>query len=400
MNVTLGVPRIKEIMNASREISTPIIEAPLENDDSEVAARVVKARIEKTTLGDIAISISEVYAPEGAHLEVKLDLGTIEALHLEGIDAHSIKAALEQAPKLHLKDGNVRVTDADTVLVIPPPQKSASRLRAERSKMREMLKEKDHEISHVASVIENNKKSSFQMEDSDAIQQDMGTLDNDGTEAETDYFRPSQIETQRTTGGQLMERSDLYFVIQGLKASLPKVIIQGIPEVSRAVITRSETASKSTRSKPSTTSQPLKLLVEGNNLLRVMGVPGVRGTETTSNHVMEVEGCLGIEAARVMIQTELARTYKSYGIVVDSRHLQLLSDIMTYKGAVLGITRFGIAKMKESVLMLASFEKTPDHLFDAAVHARIDPCVGVSESIILGTPIPLGTGLFSLVGNI
>jgi DNA-directed RNA polymerase III subunit RPC1 len=55
MNVTLGVPRIKEIMNASREISTPIIEAPLENDDSEVAARVVKARIEKTTLDGVVI---------------------------------------------------------------------------------------------------------------------------------------------------------------------------------------------------------------------------------------------------------------------------------------------------------------------------------------------------------
>jgi len=69
---------------------------------------------------------------------------------------------------------------------------------------------------------------------------------------------------------------------------------------------------------------------------------------------------------------------------------------MTYRGAVLGITRFGIAKMKDSVLMLASFEKTPDHLFDAAVHSRSDPCRGVSESIIVGTPIPLGTGLFKL----
>lgn len=39
---------------------------------------------------------------------------------------------------------------------------------------------------------------------------------------------------------------------------------------------------------------------------------------------------------------------------------------MTFKGEVLGITRFGIAKMKESVFMLASFEKTTDHLFDAA----------------------------------
>lgn len=98
-----------------------------------------------------------------------------------------------------------------------------------------------------------------------------------------------------------------------------------------------------------------------------------------------------------MIQKELARTYKSYGIVVDGRHLQLLSDIMTSRGTVLGITRFGIAKMKESVLMLASFEKTPDHLFDAACHSRVDPCVGVSESIIVGTTIPIGTGLFSLI---
>ena len=38
---------------------------------------------------------------------------------------------------------------------------------------------------------------------------------------------------------------------------------------------------------------------------------------------------------------------------------------MDLQGEVLGITRFGIAKMKDSVLMLASFEKTTDHLFDA-----------------------------------
>jgi DNA-directed RNA polymerase III subunit RPC1 len=53
--------------------------------------------------------------------------------------------------------------------------------------------------------------------------------------------------------------------------------------------------------------------------------------------------------------------------------------------------------MKESVLMLASFEKTTDHLFDAAVHGRSDAIVGVSECIIMGIPIPLGTGLFKLL---
>ena len=94
----------------------------------------------------------------------------------------------------------------------------------------------------------------------------------------------------------------------------------------------------------------------------------------------------------------------------------LLADVMTYKGEVLGITRFGMAKMKDSVLMLASFEKTTgalahapctfcqlsrkaaraDHLFDAAIHGRTDAIVGVSESIIMGAECPLGTGLFRL----
>ena len=66
------------------------------------------------------------------------------------------------------------------------------------------------------------------------------------------------------------------------------------------------------------------------------------------------------------------------------------------QGEVLGITRNGIAKMKDSVLMLASFEKTTDHLFDAALHGRSDEITGVSESIIMGIPMPVGTGLFKL----
>ena len=47
-------------------------------------------------------------------------------------------------------------------------------------------------------------------------------------------------------------------------------------------------------------------------------------------------------------------------------------------GMVLGITRFGVSKMKDSTLMLASFERTTDHLFDAAVYSRKDDIIGVS----------------------
>lgn len=54
MNVTLGVPRIKEIINAAKIISTPIISCKLVTSDSEASARIVKGRLERTHLGDVS----------------------------------------------------------------------------------------------------------------------------------------------------------------------------------------------------------------------------------------------------------------------------------------------------------------------------------------------------------
>lgn len=132
---------------------------------------------------------------------------------------------------------------------------------------------------------------------------------------------------------------------------------------------------------------------------------GIIGEHTTSNHVMEVEKVLGIEAARRTVINEIQYTMSSHGMSIDPRHVMLLGDVMSYKvriiligewyyplivnvlqGQVLGITRFGVAKMKDSVLMLASFEKTTDHLFDASAYGKNDSIAGVSESIIMGNP--------------
>merc|ERR1711872_376251 len=103
---------------------------------------------------------------------------------------------------------------------------------------------------------------------------------------------------------------------------------------------------------------------------------GVKGTSTTSNNTWEIK-----------------YTMESHGMSIDIRHVMLVADLMTCRGEVLGITRHGLAKMKESVLMLASFEKTSDHLFDAAFYGQKDAIKGVSESIIMGIPMSVGSGL-------
>lgn len=63
---------------------------------------------------------------------------------------------------------------------------------------------------------------------------------------------------------------------------------------------------------------------------------------------------------------------------------------------MLGITRFGMTKMKDSILMLASFEKTSEHLFNASFNGRDDQIEGVSECIIMGIPMQLGTGILKV----
>ncbi|KAI1236429.1 hypothetical protein IHE44_0001722 [Lamprotornis superbus] len=303
MNITLGVPRIKEIINASKAISTPIITAQLDKDDDPDFARLVKGRIEKTLLGEISEYIEEVFLPDDCFILVKLSLERIRLLRLE-VNAETVRYSI-CISKLRVKPGDVAVHGEAVVCVTPR---------------------------------ENSKSS-------------------------------------------------MYYVLQSLKEELPKVVVQGIPEVSRAVIHVDEQSGK----------EKYKLLVEGDNLRAVMATHGVKGTKTSSNNTYEVEKTLGIEAARTTIINEIQYTMVNHGMSIDRRHVMLLSDLMTYKGEVLGITRFGLAKMKESVLMLASFEKTADHLFDAAYFGQKDSVCGVSECIIMGIPMNIGTGLFKLL---
>merc|ERR1712098_590321 len=122
-----------------------------------------------------------------------------------------------------------------------------------------------------------------------------------------------------------------------------------------------------------------------------------KGISTTSNNTLEVAATLGIEAARTTIMNEVKYTMESHGMSIDIRHIMLLADLMTCRGEVLGITTHVLAKIKESVLGLASFEKTSDHLFDAAYYGQKDAIKGVSECIIMGIPMSVGTGLMQLL---
>lgn len=104
-----------------------------------------------------------------------------------------------------------------------------------------------------------------------------------------------------------------------------------------------------------------------------------------------------MEAARQVIINQTKETIGIYGIVVDYRHISLLADVITYNGYLVGLNRYGIVKMKNSPMMLASFETTGEVLFDAAFFGLVDEMRGVSEKVLIGDNINLGSSKFDLL---
>ncbi|KAI9831688.1 MAG: hypothetical protein M1819_004754 [Sarea resinae] len=310
MSITQGVPRIKEIINASKVISTPVISCELANKDDIRSARVVKGRIEKTYLRDIIYYIEDMWSADSTYVTARIDFDTIEKLQLD-IGIEEIRRAVVANKKLKIDVGDV-----------------------------------------------------------------------------TAYGRHIKVKVRaqgESSGprGKKQDDTDVFLRVQTLKRALPSVVIRGYPDASRAIIKTDEKTSKNA------------LLVEGYGLRACMNTDGVVGTHTRTNSVIEMRDVLGIEAARKTIVDEISAVMGDMDI--DPRHMQLLADVMTYKGDILGITRFGLAKMRDSVLQLASFEKTPDHLFDAAFHMKKDKIEGVSECIIMGQSMSVGTGAFKVV---
>ncbi|MBR1867364.1 MAG: DNA-directed RNA polymerase subunit beta', partial [Clostridia bacterium] len=139
----------------------------------------------------------------------------------------------------------------------------------------------------------------------------------------------------------------------------------------------------------------------------------------------------GFKAVQDYILREVQSVYRSQGVDINDKHVEIIVnqmlrkvrvlssgdtgflpgecvDMLTFdeengkvleKGGVpahakrvlLGITKAALAT--ESFLSAASFQETSKVLTDAAIHNKIDPLMGLKENVIIGKLIPAGTGV-------
>jgi DNA-directed RNA polymerase subunit A" len=173
--------------------------------------------------------------------------------------------------------------------------------------------------------------------------------------------------------------------LQRLMEKIREVRVKGINDVTHVVIRKE--------------GDEFVLLTEGSNLQEALEVEGVNPHRIYTNNLREIYTVLGIEATRNGIVLEAMNVLKEQGLDVDVRHILLVADMMTADGAIRQIGRHGISGAKNSALARAAFEVTIKHLLGAGIAGTRDPLKGITENVILGQLIPLGTGSIDLLMN-
>ncbi|CAL4887703.1 unnamed protein product [Urochloa decumbens] len=355
-NVTLGVPRLREIINVAKNTKTPSLSVYLKpevNKEKELAKNV-QCALEHTTLRSVTYATEVWYDPDPKGTIIEEDVEFVKSYH--------------------------ETPDQD----IDPDKTSPWLLRIELD--REMMIDKKLSMADIAEKINREFDDSLSCIFSD---------DN----ADKLILR-LRIRNDEAMNGDMQDESadDDVFLKKVESNMLTEMSLRGILDINKVYIKEV----KINKFDGNCDFKPVKewiLDTDGVNLLAVMCHEDVDATRTTSNQLIEVIEVLGIEAVRRALLDELRGVISFDGSYVNYRHLAILCDTMTYRGHLMAITRHGINRNDTGPLMRCSFEDTVDILLDAAVYAESDYLRGVTENIILGQLAPIGTGGCALFLN-
>ncbi len=171
--------------------------------------------------------------------------------------------------------------------------------------------------------------------------------------------------------------------VRKLSQKVGSAIVRGVKGISRAVVIKGD--------------DEFFVRAGGFNIVGASEHPAVDMTRIYTNNIKEIERVYGIEAARNAIAKEIKDVMDMQKLYVDIRHIMLIADAMTYGGVVKSIGRHGLSGEKVGVLGRAAFEETIKHLINASAFSEEEKLIGVTENIIVGQTVPVGTGKIRLV---
>jgi DNA-directed RNA polymerase II subunit RPB1 len=346
-NVTRGVPRLKELLHISKSIKAPSTNIYLKNEIkyNKTKAQEVLNIIELTTLKDLVKAINVYFDPNDSNTVVEDDKNIL--------DVYKVFNELDP----NFRDSN---TGSDWVI------------RFEFDKQDLINKNITMEdIYHKINL----------------------TYGDDITCVYSDDNSNNLIFRIRIMKFKKGDSSinDLNIVKAFAQNMRDKIIIKGINGINSVSMYKNKD-NYDVEGNNYIQNDEWVLNTNGINLLELFTKQDIDASRTYSNDIYEIYDLLGIEAARSVLMSEIREVIDNSGNYVNYRHLSLLCDIMTNRGSLMSIDRFGINRGNIGPLAKCSFEETTDQLFKASIFGELDNLTGVSSNIMMGQIPPCGTG--------
>ncbi|XP_071859536.1 RNA polymerase I subunit RpI1 [Bombus fervidus] len=468
MNVTLGIPRLREIlMMASKNIKTPSMEIPFWKDLKNVTKRSNKLRLQltKCILSDVLdnINVSRKmeqlpnrqlvytmtinYLPHKSYKsefcvqphevlkkteeiffkemfkeikKIAKVTGALVYVEEEKKSMYEDDALLDQAEpdegaESALKNANLgemhessdeeaAVEDADATLL-----RSISRHRENQEyEDPEEVEEIEDINEREDDILVEHENEKFKTNDQ---QQDEDDDDYDIEHEKSDYMVNETYSTQRKRDIKNMYthvieydydedkftwcKLTFWLPLKMVKLDLPtitrnvanRVVLWEVPCVKRAFTFQNNNGETI-------------LKTDGINIVEMFKYDkSLNLNKLYSNDIYAISQTYGIEAANRVIIKEVRDVFKMYGITVDSRHLSLIADYMTFNGTFQPLSRKGM-EGSASPLQQMSFESSLNFLKNATLEGKRDNLVSPSSRLMLGQPCKSGTGSCSLLVKI
>ncbi len=358
-NVTRGIPRLKELLHVSKNVKSPATTISVLDEFSrdENKMSFIKNQLEYILLKDIVTSSSIYYDPKNSYNETSID------------EDKELLKIYKEFVELEQSDSDKKTSPWIIRMIFN--------------------KEKMMETGIVMEDIFIN----IMQYDSDRI---IFKYSDDNSKLLLGRLS-LLIDEEDSIKNGIQDQSDIISIFKNINEDLlNNITIKGIPNIHDIII--SEKTNSTIKTNYDLDHPKIYMLEsDGINLSHIMNNQYVDPYNTYSNDIIEIYDLLGIEAARTILLDEITDVVNHAGEYINSRHIELLCDVMTSKGELTSINRQGINRGDVGPLAKSSFEDTTDQLIKSGIFSDKDNLTGVSSNIMMGQTIKSGTGLCNIL---
>jgi DNA-directed RNA polymerase II subunit RPB1 len=356
-NVTRGLPRVKEIIHASKNLKNPSLTIPLlrEYRSSQEDAEKIANNIGLTILQDVVSKIQIYFDPNENNSIIEEDRDIIK----------------------QYRDFEIMFNGEENIQQESMENPWVLRIIFDRTEILER----------------NITMEEIYFATRELLSHDLCDIIYTDTNHKQLMMRIRPLKNLKNGDAQ----DNIAFLQKMENDILNNVVIKGIPGIQNATIRKVKDYYEKVQNEFEIVEEWV-IDTMGTNLMKILANPYVDSNRVLSNDILETMDVLGIDAARNLIVREFNEAISSGGgEYVNLRHIMLLADKMTTRGKIMTIDRHGVNKTDIGPMAKASFEETQDVLINAAIFGELDLLKGVSANIMIGQAFRGGTNLSSVI---